>query len=91
MYDLTNAQCTIDKKLKDAEQNPIMYVHLGMEAIHWFYHSPAMGQIWMLPHNEIYNAIVLMFEQPMPQPIPFYQFGTCKQCREKSMSEFLSR
>uniref|UniRef100_A0A915L1R6 Gag protein n=1 Tax=Romanomermis culicivorax TaxID=13658 RepID=A0A915L1R6_ROMCU len=33
----------------------------------------------------------MMFEQPTPQPVAFYQFGTCKQCRDESTSEFLSR
>uniref|UniRef100_A0A915II60 Uncharacterized protein n=1 Tax=Romanomermis culicivorax TaxID=13658 RepID=A0A915II60_ROMCU len=90
MYDLTDAQCALDKKLKDAEKNLIMYAHLGTEAIQQFEHSPAMDQIRMMPHNEFYNAIVTMFEQLMPQPINFYQFRTCKQCRDKTTSEFLS-
>uniref|UniRef100_A0A915KCT7 CCHC-type domain-containing protein n=1 Tax=Romanomermis culicivorax TaxID=13658 RepID=A0A915KCT7_ROMCU len=50
-----------------------------------------MGQIWTMPHNEFYKAIIMMFEQPMPQPIPFYQFQTCKQPKNESTSEFLSR
>uniref|UniRef100_A0A915KLV7 Uncharacterized protein n=1 Tax=Romanomermis culicivorax TaxID=13658 RepID=A0A915KLV7_ROMCU len=33
MYDLTDAQRTVDKKLKDAEKNLIMYGHLATEAI----------------------------------------------------------
>uniref|UniRef100_A0A915KUM6 Uncharacterized protein n=1 Tax=Romanomermis culicivorax TaxID=13658 RepID=A0A915KUM6_ROMCU len=74
MYDLTDAQRAVDKKFKDAEKNLIMYVHLGTEAIRWFEHSPTMGQIWTMSHNEFYNAIVAMFEQPMPQLIVFYQF-----------------
>uniref|UniRef100_A0A915KZ00 Uncharacterized protein n=1 Tax=Romanomermis culicivorax TaxID=13658 RepID=A0A915KZ00_ROMCU len=33
MYDLTEAQSPINKKLEDAEKNLIMYMHLGMESI----------------------------------------------------------
>uniref|UniRef100_A0A915JW47 Uncharacterized protein n=1 Tax=Romanomermis culicivorax TaxID=13658 RepID=A0A915JW47_ROMCU len=44
MYDLTDAQCAIHKKLKDGEKNLIMYAHLGTDAIRWFKHSPAMGK-----------------------------------------------
>uniref|UniRef100_A0A915HVP7 Uncharacterized protein n=1 Tax=Romanomermis culicivorax TaxID=13658 RepID=A0A915HVP7_ROMCU len=57
MYDLTNTQHAVDKKLKDAEKNLIMYAHLGTEAIRQFEHPSAMGQIWTMPHNEFYNAI----------------------------------
>uniref|UniRef100_A0A915J8Q1 Uncharacterized protein n=1 Tax=Romanomermis culicivorax TaxID=13658 RepID=A0A915J8Q1_ROMCU len=32
-----------------------------------------------------------MFEQPKPQPVAFYWFRTCKQHRDKSTLEFLSR
>uniref|UniRef100_A0A915KFM9 Uncharacterized protein n=1 Tax=Romanomermis culicivorax TaxID=13658 RepID=A0A915KFM9_ROMCU len=90
MYDLTNAQRTIDNKLKDAEKNLIMYGHLGTGAIPWLEHSPAMGQIWTMPHNKFYNAILTMFKQLTLQPIACYQFWTCKQHRDKSILEFLS-
>uniref|UniRef100_A0A915HMG9 CCHC-type domain-containing protein n=1 Tax=Romanomermis culicivorax TaxID=13658 RepID=A0A915HMG9_ROMCU len=43
-----------------------------------------------MPHNEFYNAIVAMFKQLTPQPITFYPFPTCKQCRDESTSEFFS-
>uniref|UniRef100_A0A915J8X2 CCHC-type domain-containing protein n=1 Tax=Romanomermis culicivorax TaxID=13658 RepID=A0A915J8X2_ROMCU len=78
MYDLTDAQRAVDKKLKDAEKNLIMYAHLGTEAIQQFEHSPAMDQIQMMPHNEFYNAIIAMFKQWMLKPVAFYQFRTCK-------------
>uniref|UniRef100_A0A915KLU4 Uncharacterized protein n=1 Tax=Romanomermis culicivorax TaxID=13658 RepID=A0A915KLU4_ROMCU len=90
MYDLTDAQRALNKKLKNPENNLIMYAHLGTEAIRPFEYSPAMGQIQMMPHNKFYSPIVAMFEQPTPQPISFYQFRTCKQCRDESTSEFLS-
>uniref|UniRef100_A0A915HJC7 Uncharacterized protein n=1 Tax=Romanomermis culicivorax TaxID=13658 RepID=A0A915HJC7_ROMCU len=62
MYDLTDTQHAIDKKLKDAQKNLIMYMHLGTEAIRQFHYSPAMGQIRIMPHNKFYNAIIPMLE-----------------------------
>uniref|UniRef100_A0A915K181 Uncharacterized protein n=1 Tax=Romanomermis culicivorax TaxID=13658 RepID=A0A915K181_ROMCU len=56
MYDLTYAQCPVDKQLKDAKKNQIMCPHLGAEAIQWFKHSLAMDQIPRMPHSKTPSA-----------------------------------